>query len=295
MKKISLKALGATLIASAFVMFGAAIPAHAASITTFSASSSSPLYFNTANSAPIVVSFTLPTAIAANAADTVTVGFVTGSWVGTVTDGAACGSIGSVTSSETTLGSCVLKNFGMSSKGIRILQTAGVAAGSTWTVTFAANTITMPSSGSLTINIETGGTGGVVDQVVTNVSLSTAPAGFTVTFDANGGTGTTAAQSASSATALTSNGFTRSGYTFAGWNTVAAGTGTAYANGASYAFTSSATLYAQWTADASGASTTTDTLASTGFDGQPYLLVGNLLGVLGVGVTLIGARRRQTN
>ncbi len=72
---------------------------------------------------------------------------------------------------------------------------------------------------------------------------------YTVTFDANTGTGTMAPQSANYnvATALTSNSFTKTGYTFAGWNTVAGGTGTAYANAASYPFTASTTLYAQWT------------------------------------------------
>lgn len=34
-------------------------------------------------------------------------------------------------------------------------------------------------------------------------------------------------------------------------------------------------------------------LANTGFDGAPYLLVGNVLGVLGVAVLLLSARRRQ--
>jgi uncharacterized repeat protein (TIGR02543 family) len=71
----------------------------------------------------------------------------------------------------------------------------------------------------------------------------------TVTFDANGGSGTLSAQSSGSVTGLTSNtGITRSGYYFDGWNTVAAGSGTAYADGADYAFSSSTTLYAQWRA-----------------------------------------------
>jgi uncharacterized repeat protein (TIGR02543 family) len=71
---------------------------------------------------------------------------------------------------------------------------------------------------------------------------------FTVTFDANGGSGSMAAQSSSVAAALTPNSFTRSGFTFAGWNTAANGSGTSYANLASYGFGSSVTLYAQWTA-----------------------------------------------
>jgi uncharacterized repeat protein (TIGR02543 family) len=76
----------------------------------------------------------------------------------------------------------------------------------------------------------------------------------TATFDANGGTGSMSPQTASSATALTSNTFTRTGFTFAGWNTVAGGTGTAYANGATYPFSASATLYAQWTVSGGGSS-----------------------------------------
>jgi len=71
-------------------------------------------------------------------------------------------------------------------------------------------------------------------------------ASYTVTFNANGGTGTMAAETHNVPTALTANAFTRTGYIFTGWNTVAGGTGTSYANGATYPFTASVTLYAQW-------------------------------------------------
>ena len=70
---------------------------------------------------------------------------------------------------------------------------------------------------------------------------------YTVTFNANGGTGTMAAETDNVPTALTLNAFTYSGYTFNDWNTAAGGTGTSYANGATYPFTASVTLYAQWT------------------------------------------------
>jgi uncharacterized repeat protein (TIGR02543 family) len=80
------------------------------------------------------------------------------------------------------------------------------------------------------------------------LSPGTAVTSYTVTFNANLGTGTMANETASAATNLTTNAYTRTGYSFAGWNTVAAGTGTAYADGASYPFTSSTTLYAQWSA-----------------------------------------------
>lgn len=75
-----------------------------------------------------------------------------------------------------------------------------------------------------------------------------APSEFTVTFDANGGTGTMDAQTAGEPTALTLNTFTRMGYTFDGWNTAADGSGTPYADGAEYSFAADITLYAQWAA-----------------------------------------------
>lgn len=73
----------------------------------------------------------------------------------------------------------------------------------------------------------------------------------TITFDANGGTGTMSSQSiATDASAtLNSNTFTRTGYTFAGWATTAGGA-VAFANGASYTMgTSNATLFAVWNAN----------------------------------------------
>ncbi|MBL8063643.1 MAG: S-layer homology domain-containing protein [Anaerolineales bacterium] len=73
-------------------------------------------------------------------------------------------------------------------------------------------------------------------------------ASHTVTFKANGGSGSMISQVASSPTALNANTFTRTGYSFSGWNTAANGSGTSYANGAIYNFTADITLYAQWTA-----------------------------------------------
>ncbi len=103
-------------------------------------------------------------------------------------------------------------------------------------------------------------------------TISTPSSGYTVTFDANGGTGSMSNQTASVATNLTANAFTRAGYTFAGWNTAAGGGGTAYADGASFPFTANTTLYAQWTANnntvtfdgngATGGSTATQTIAT---------------------------------
>ena len=79
-------------------------------------------------------------------------------------------------------------------------------------------------------------------------ALTVTGVAITVTFDANGGRGTMAAQSGGAPTALTSNGFARAGYRFTGWNTAANGSGSGYTNGAAYPFTASVTLYAQWKA-----------------------------------------------
>ncbi len=71
---------------------------------------------------------------------------------------------------------------------------------------------------------------------------------FTVTFNANGGTGDTYTQNVryNTATALTANAFTRTGYTFNSWNTKQDGSGTPYADKATITLTENVTLYAQW-------------------------------------------------
>jgi hypothetical protein len=68
----------------------------------------------------------------------------------------------------------------------------------------------------------------------------------TVTYDANGGSGSMAPQMANAATTLSTNAFTQLGFAFTGWNTNPTGGGTAYTNGAMYDFSSDMTLFAQW-------------------------------------------------
>lgn len=79
------------------------------------------------------------------------------------------------------------------------------------------------------------------------------PNTYSIAYNANGGTGTTATSTHTydTAKALTSNGFSRTGYTFTGWNTQANGSGTAYSNAQSVknlttSNGSTVTLYAQW-------------------------------------------------
>ena len=70
----------------------------------------------------------------------------------------------------------------------------------------------------------------------------------TVSFDANGGTGSMSSMTfgKGETKTLTANTFTRTGYTFTGWNTKADGTGTSYTNKQSITPTENLTLYAQW-------------------------------------------------
>lgn len=72
---------------------------------------------------------------------------------------------------------------------------------------------------------------------------------FTVSYNANGGSGAPSAQDKRYDITLTLSSTvpTRDGYTFNGWNTAADGSGTAYAAGATYSANADVTLYAQWT------------------------------------------------
>jgi len=72
----------------------------------------------------------------------------------------------------------------------------------------------------------------------------------TVTFNINGGTGTTPTLSTvdygSNTTLPDGSGFSRTDFDFLGWNTSSSGSGTTYSAGTSYTVTSNITLYAKW-------------------------------------------------
>ena len=107
----------------------------------------------------------------------------------------------------------------------------------------------------------------------------------TITFNANGGSGTVPTAISTYvgvANTIPSNSLTRTGYTFNGWNTASDGSGTAYATGSTITPSGNVTLYAQWkttyvkpeiqnllafrTANASGgASPTVTSTGTTGF------------------------------
>lgn len=124
---------------------------------------------------------------------------------------------------------------------------------------------------------------------------------YTVTFNANGGTGAPSAQTKTHGTALTltstkptratvtnatytvtfdANGGTTptasatakntTSYSFKNWNTNSGGTGTSYASGASYTTDAAVTLYAQWNSSTSTASVTFPTPTRVGFTFQGW-------------------------
>ena len=78
---------------------------------------------------------------------------------------------------------------------------------------------------------------------------------YTVTYHANGGSGTMTDTNSPYAyevvAKVLTNGFTRSRYTFTGWNTKPDGTGDSYAEGDSIKMRDNVTLYAQWTRNSS--------------------------------------------
>ncbi len=86
------------------------------------------------------------------------------------------------------------------------------------------------------------------NTIGTNVQYANPGNMATITFDANGGTGTMEQHLwKNRATPLAANTFTRADYTFSGWNTFADGSGTSYAYDAQINVNNDITLYAQWT------------------------------------------------
>ena len=87
------------------------------------------------------------------------------------------------------------------------------------------------------------------DVTYTAQYSATARVFYTITFDANGGTGSMEPQrfEVGVDTALNTNAFTRENYKFTGWNTAADGSGATYADpGAILELSGDMTLYAQW-------------------------------------------------
>jgi uncharacterized repeat protein (TIGR02543 family) len=198
-----------------------------------------------------VISFTAPSAMTADVNNSAYVSLV-GATAVTAPSGSSCTGAVTVQNDQgitTTCSLFVSPNVSTQAMG-DFGSPVNWPAGTTWTFTYDANTITLPYAATITFNASTflaSSPPTTFDSARLAVNLVgyVAPT-KTVTFNVNGGEGTMANQTASAATALTANSFTRSGYTFTGWNTSADGTGTAFADAASFAFTADQTLHAQW-------------------------------------------------
>ena len=95
---------------------------------------------------------------------------------------------------------------------------------------------------------------------------------YTLSYDANGGTGSMSSQTNKTTYTVKSNSFTKEGYEFTKWNTKADGTGTDYEPGASITITEDTTLYAQWT-KATTVDHTVYVLTNSLTVGKKYLVV----------------------
>lgn len=295
-----LKTLGASLLSLGLVLAGASLPAHSSGVVTFD--SPVPTFVE---SSP-TPSFSVTVNPGATLQDTA--GRKLALQFGSLAILAGCPSTPSATladcgvDSVTGTGTITSPNVAKSPNGLTLfINWTGNT--STVTVTFAQGAFTTSSTGqkTLTTTIQAPN----LDIQFTPFNVVSAPTTFTVTFDANGGTGTMSDQTATPGTALTANSFTRSGYTFSGWNTAASGNGTAYANSATtFPFTSNSTLYAQWAANSSGGNggnnpaggsgeSSPQRLANTGFFVLPLAVGGLSTALVGASLVVIARRRTQ--
>ena len=126
----------------------------------------------------------------------------------------------------------------------------------------------------------------------------------TVTFNANGGTGSMGEQFVPQNIEgkLSGNSFTRTGYAFNGWNTASNGSGTSYVDQASVTLTANTPLYAQWednsytvtvNVDPAGYGSVSPTSVSGVLDGTQLSVNGNKLTVGSTVVTASPASRTE--
>ena len=100
-----------------------------------------------------------------------------------------------------------------------------------------------------------------VSRTLYAVWQKNAPTSYTVSYDANGGSGAPNSQTKTQDVTLTLSGTkpTRSGYTFLGWATSSSATSASYQPGGSYTANASVTLYAVWSCNHASTKTVWDT------------------------------------
>ena len=312
MKNLSLKALGAFIFATGLVVAGVAAPANAAAALTLSINS-----IATSTATPAGMSAMITDAKFQNPSnntqklDKIAIGptGTSGTWTPLQT---CTGFANQVSPALCGINTIKFNNVDVTSgwsayyisPNIYLIKSGagtGYTDGQSIEITFLSGAFTSPSTAVFaSLKVETMFLGGsTLDNVQSAVTVGTPTS--TVTFNANGGSGTMSNQTSGSAANLTSNAFTKSGYTFGGWastqqNAIA---GTVFlANGASYDFQTSRTLYAIWTANSSGGSgsgsSSSNSLANTGINSVTgiSLLAGGLsLALVGAELFMIARRK----
>lgn len=167
--------------------------------------------------------------------------------------------VGSTSDTWTFAANSSAPDFSMKSKS-QSRYCATYSSGSDWRSYTTATASNYADGGKIHLYKYSSGGSSSTTYYTSSPDCST-PQNVTVSFNANGGTGTMAKQTIpyNTATALTANTFTRTGYTFQGWATSANGE-KVYNNSASVTLTENTTLYALWTVN----SYTITTNASTG-------------------------------
>ena len=160
-------------------------------------------------------------------------------------------------------------------------------ASGTRTINKTTATRNISFSCSMAFNVTWSGSYGGTKSASGSISIS-AKTSYTVTFNANGGSGAPGKQTKWHGTALTLSSAkpTRTGYSFLGWSTSSSATSATWSAGGSYTANASDTLYAVWKAN-----TYTVSFNANGGSGAP----GNQTKTYGKTLTLSSTKPTRTN
>lgn len=162
----------------------------------------------------------------------------------------------------------------------------GKSSYTTWSATNTSWTGLTSSTPSIKITLPS--MGNTISGKTFSGNLTMSWSTYTVSYNANGGSGAPGNQTKTYGKTLTlsSTKPTRTGYTFQGWGTTASDTSVNYAAGASYTANAAITLYAIWKAK-----TYTVSYDANGGSGAP----GNQTKTYGVALTLSSTKPTRTN
>jgi uncharacterized repeat protein (TIGR02543 family) len=223
-------------------------------------------------------------------------------WVITATVKVVCSSTTSISATPAVNNRGFYGTIGGNDIGKVWFKSNQAWSGGTYTYTVK---FTIPFSTTTSVAVSLGvcdgdgntGSAGTWPKTITGYTMTLTLPTYAVTYDANGGTGTTASQTKTYGKALTlqANGFTAPAnksvtgfkvtfdanggtcstdtltstrtakYAYSNWNTNAGGTGTSYAAGASYTGNAALTLYAIWSISYTNNAVTLPTPTRSGY------------------------------